>query len=376
MNKSRRDFLGMLGAAGAVPLAGQAVSGFLPTRSTTGTSEERRIGYGIVGLGRISMGQFMPGVRISQRSKVVALVSGHRDKAERVADQYGVSRQAIYGYDNYEAIAHNAEIDALYIALPNGLHAEYTIRGAKAGKHVLCEKPMANSVAECEQMIAACREAGRKLMIAYRCRLEPTNLRAIELIRQGFVGTVETIHSDDGFAMRSGEWRLTKKLGGGGPLMDVGIYSLQACRYLTGEEPAEVSGISSVMDHDGRFAEVEENLVWMMRFPSGVITTCRTTYGVPLGQCFRVNGTKGWLEAEPCFGYEGLHMKGKGEGAEFDDATNDPSPHQFAREADHFAGCILENREPVTPGEEGLRDMRLITAIYRSCQEGRPVKTA
>jgi predicted dehydrogenase len=322
------------------------------------------------------MGEFMPALQISERSKIVALVSGHRDKAERVADQYGISHQSIYSYESFDEIAHNPDIDALYIALPNGMHAEYTIRGAKAGKHVLCEKPMANSPEECEQMIAACRKAERKLMIAYRCRYEPTNREAIELIRQGYVGTVQTIHSAMGFNIGPGEWRLNKKLAGGGPMMDVGIYALQACRYLTGEEPAEVSGISSVIDHDGRFQEVEENLVWTMRFPSGVITACETSYGANLGGFFEVNGSKGAIQVNPAFSYDRLRLRARGEGAVIDQVTDDPSPHQFAREADHFADCILENHEPLTAGEEGLRDMRLIASIYRSCQEGRSIKTA
>jgi predicted dehydrogenase len=368
----------MIGGAAAWPLAGHAspLAGGLrgPTGPRLPQAGGRKIGYGIVGLGRISMGQFMPGVRISQHSKVVALVSGHRDKAEKVADEYGVSRQSIYSYENYEAIAKNPEIDAVYIALPNSMHAEYTIRAAQSGKHVLCEKPMANSSEDCERMIAASRKADRKLMIAYRCRLEPTNLRAIALIRQGYVGTLQTIHSADGFNLRPGEWRLTKKMAGGGPMMDVGIYSLQACRYLTGEEPVEVSGTSTIIDHDGRFNEVEENLVWTMRFPSGVVTTCQTTYGANLGNRYRACGSKGWVESDPAFVYQGLHLRGQGTGEAIDQATDDPSPHQFAREADHFAQCILENRQPVTPGEEGLRDMQLIEAIYQSCQEGKPVK--
>ncbi len=377
MKRSRRDFLGMLGGAAALPLAARSElvnpTGYSRAAQASG---ERKVGYGIVGLGRISMGQFMPGVRISQRSKIVALVSGHRDKAERMAGRYGVSTQSVYNYENFEEIAHNQEVDALYIALPNGMHSEYTIRGAKAGKHVLCEKPMASSVAECEQMIAACRAAGRKLMIAYRCQLEPTNLRAIELIKQGYVGTVESIHSADGFNISPGEWRLNKKMAGGGPMMDVGIYSLEACCYLTGEVPVEVSGISSVIDHDGRFQEVEENLVWTMRFPSGIITTCQTSYGSELGNTFHVSGSKGWMDADPAFIYEGLHLRAKGNGAAIDQPTDDPSPRQFARQADHFADCILENHEPKTPGELGLRDMRLIELIYRSCQEGRPVKVS
>jgi predicted dehydrogenase len=369
VKKSRRNFLRSLGSAATLSWASGSTrisaTGFTALGEGAGT---RRIGYGIVGLGRISMGQFMPGVRISERSKIVALVSGHRDKAERVADEYGVPRQAIYNYENYDEIAHNADIEALYIALPNGMHAEYTIRGARAGKHVLCEKPMANSVEECEQMIAACRKAQRKLMIAYRCRLEPTNLRAVQLIKQGDVGTLETIHAAMGFNMRAGEWRLNKKLAGGGPMVDVGIYCLQACRYLTGEEPVDVSAMCSTVDHDGRFNEVEESVVWTMRFPSGVITTCQTSYGASLGNRFRATGSKGWIDVDPAFVYEGLHLRAQGIGGAIDQATDDPSPHQFAREADHFAGCILENHEPVTPGEEGLRDMRLIAEIYRSCQ--------
>jgi len=377
MRRSRRDFLGTLAGAAAWSWAGtSALLDSVGSSSAAQAPGGRKIGFGIVGLGRISMGQFMPGVRISERAKLVALVSGHRDKAERVADQYGISHQAIYSYENFDEIAHNSEVDALYIALPNSMHAEYTIRGAKAGKHILSEKPMATSVAECEQMIAACRAAGRKLMIAYRCRYEPTNLRAIQLIKQGYLGTLETIDSAFGFDIKPGEWRLDKKMAGGGPLMDVGIYALQACRSLTGEEPLEVRGISTVVDHDGRFQQVEETLLWTMRFPSGVITTSGCSFGSANGNFANASGSQGWIKVDPAYGYDGLHLRAHGKGEDIDQATDDPSPHQFQREADHFAECILENREPLTGGPEGLRDMRLITAIYRSCQEGRAVKTS
>ena len=166
------------------------------------------------------------------------LVSGHRDKADRIAAQYDVPADSIYNYENFDQIVHNPAVDAVYVALPNSMHAEYTIRAAKAGKHVLCEKPMATNVADCEQMIAACKAANVKLMIAYRCHYEPTNLSAIELIRDGALGQVQAIESAFGFNMGPNEWRTNKKLAGGGPLFDVGIYSLNACRYLTGEEPA------------------------------------------------------------------------------------------------------------------------------------------
>ena len=390
MGRSRRDFLKQLGSATALIAAAnsrfsvgeadtanaspQTSAAPIPSSVATG----KKIGYCIVGLGRISMDHFMPAVRVSQHSQIVAVVSGHRPKAERIADQYGVSHDAIYNYENYDTIRNNPAIDAVYIALPNGMHAEYTIRAAKAGKHVLCEKPMANTVKECEQMIAACKQADRKLMIAYRCRYEPTNLKAIELLRQGYVGTVQQIRSANGFNIKPGEWRLNKKLAGGGPLFDVGIYSIQAARFLTGEEPAEVQAYSSVIDHDGRFNEVEENVVWDFRFPSGVLASCATTYGSNfLGGNVRVIGSNGMLELNPAFGYDGLRLTAKAQGAQpVDIQFNNPNPKQFVVEADYFSNCIAQNIEPKTAGEEGLRDQKIMAAIYQSCADGHSAKLA
>lgn len=391
MSNSRRNFLKQLASTtaftstltwGNAPLLigesyGPAEIGQAhDAASSTGTGNGRRIGYCIVGLGRISMGHFMPGVRMSRRSKIVAVVSGHRPKAERIADQYAVPHSSIYNYENYDTIRNNPDIDAVYIALPNGMHAEYTIRAAKAGKHVLCEKPMANTVQECEQMIDACKHADRKLMIAYRCRYEPTNLKAIELARQGYTGKIIAINSSNGFNIKPGEWRLNKKLAGGGPLFDVGIYSIQAARFLTGEEPSEVQAYSSVTDHDGRFTEVEENVVWNFAFPSGALANCATTYGSNfLGGYARVVGSKGKLELNPAFGYEGEHLTGVAQGAQPVDVNYHlKDPGQFAIEADYFADCIANNQEPRTDGEEGLRDQRLMAAIYQSCGEGRSIR--
>src|SRR5262245_6437903 len=185
-----------------------------------GRTQERpkRIGFAMVGLGRISMQHLAPSLKASSKAKVTALVSGHRDKALKMAEEYGVPEKNIYSYENYDAIADNKDIDAVYVALPNSMHTEYTIRAAKAGKHVLCEKPMATTVADAEAMIAACKKANRKLMIAYRCLFEPTNLRAVELIRSGKLGKVQAIESSNGFNIRPGEWRINMKLAGGGPL--------------------------------------------------------------------------------------------------------------------------------------------------------------
>jgi predicted dehydrogenase len=245
------------------------------------------------------------------------------------------------------------------------MHAEYTIRAAKAGKHVLCEKPMATSVADAQAMVDACHKAGKKLMIAYRCQLEPTHLRAIQLIRDGKLGKVEAIESANGFNIRPGEWRTTMALGGGGPLMDVGIYSLNACRYLSGEEPLEVRAYATVVDHDGRFNEVEENLAWTMRFPSGVLATCNTSYGVNMPGYFRVHGTKGMLAMDQAFGYQGQHLTAQIQGdPPIDDLSPAKDPSHFVTEADHFSDCVLRNRDLKAPGEEGLRDMKWMSAIY------------
>jgi predicted dehydrogenase len=265
----------------------------------------------------------------------------------------------------------NKSIDAVYVALPNSMHAEYTIRSAKAGKHVLCEKPMSISVSEAEAMIAACKANNVKLMIAYRLHYEPITLKTVRMIRDGAIGKIEAIDSANGFNIAPGEWRSTKALGGGGPLMDVGIYSLNATRHLTGEEPEAFTAVATTPDKDGRFQGVEENLSWTMRFPSGAVASCSTTYGASMPGYYKVFGSKGWLEVDQ-FGYEGQHLT-----ASYRESRNVPStmidetnpekdPMHFVRQADHFSRCILENKTPDTAGEEGLKDMQHIQSIYRA----------
>ncbi|MGA9884882.1 MAG: Gfo/Idh/MocA family oxidoreductase [Candidatus Acidiferrales bacterium] len=360
MKITRREFSRLVALGAGVQLLPQ-----IPL-----AAQDRKIGYCIVGLGRISMGQFMPAVKMSTKSRITALVSGHRDKAERMASEYGVPFSSIYSYENYDEIRENSDIDAVYVALPNSMHAEYTIRAAKAGKHVLCEKPMATSVEDCRAMIQACKRADRKLMIAYRCQYDPTHLRAIQLIREGKIGSIESIESAFGFDIGPNEWRTDKILSGGGPLMDVGIYCLNASRYLTGLEPSEMKGISSVVDHDGRFTQVAETLSWTTKFPSGALASCVCTYGAMMLGYFRVRGSRGTIIVEPAFNYSGLRLSAHFKDAEMKFAPDDPAPRQFLREADHMADCILQNKEPKTPGQEGLRDIESIMQIYRSC-EGR-----
>jgi len=360
MKTTRREFSRLV----AISAGAQLLS------SIPALGEDRTIGYCIVGLGRISMQHFMPALKMSKKARVTALVSGHREKADRMAAEYGVASRNIYNYENYDQIVKNTDIDAVYIALPNSMHAEYTIRAAKAGKHVLCEKPMATTVEDARSMIRACEGAQRKLMIAYRCQYEPAHLRAVQLIREGKLGSIQSIESAFGFPIAPNEWRLDKKLAGGGPLMDVGIYCLNASRYLTGEEPSAVKGFSSVVDKDGRFAQVEETLSWTITFPGGVLANCTCTYGSQMPGYFRVRGSKGTMIMEPAFNYDKVHLSGQLAGGEaLDLSPDEPDPVQFLREAEHMVECILQNKEPKTSGQEGLRDMELMAQIYRDCEK-------
>lgn len=368
MNLSRREFSRL----SALGVAAQLSGGFLPhlNAQTAATSSGGKIGYAAIGLGRISK-LFMAGVQNSSNSRITALVSGHPAKAEMYAEQYGIPKSSIYNYENMDELKHNKDVQATYIGLPNSMHAEYTIRSAKAGKNVLCEKPMAVSVAECEAMIAACKQANVKLMIAYRLHYEPSNLRAVQLIRDGSIGKVQSIQATYGFNCGAGEWRLDKAMAGGGPLMDVGIYCLNATRYLTGEEPVEFSAYAYSDPNDPRFRTVEENLNWVTKFPSGILASCNTTYGGMMDGYFHVVGAHGWVEMKPAYNYDGLHLRAAsfkpGEKPQIlDEPSADKNPIHFTREADHFSQCILQNKESTSPGEEGLRDMKYIAEIYRS----------
>src|ERR1700748_3083529 len=355
---SRREFsrFGILGLAVQM----------LPRAGFVAQDARQRVGYCVIGLGTIA-DHFMRGVAQGSNSKITGLVSGHRDKAERIAAQYGVPTSSIYSYEEMDRFRENKTIDAVYVALPNSMHAEYTIRSAKAGKHVLCEKPMATTVADSKAMIKACQDAKKKLMIAYRCHYEPTNLHAMQILREGRIGTIQAIESANGFNERAGEWRLDRKLAGGGPLMDMGVYSLNACRYLTGEEPVEFKAYSSVIDHDGRFDTVEENVSWTMKFPSGVVASCNTTYGASMNGFYRVHGSSGFLYAEPAFPYEGLHLTAQfvdpatGKTVELDELNPAKDPSQFTIEADYFSDCVLQDKTPETAGEEGLLDMQYMS---------------
>ena len=341
------------------------------------TNQEEKLGWAIAGLGQFATQQILPAFAECQYSKLVALVSGSSEKAQAIAQQYRVNPDNIYSYDNYDSIQDNADVDIIYIILPNALHAEYTIRGAQAGKHILCEKPMANTPEECQSMIDACKAAERKLMIAYRAQYEPYNLAAIEIARgKQELGKLKVIVANNGRRVNPDDlrdrWRINKNLAGGGSLADIGIYSLQAARYITGEEPIAISAMSYSTPGDPRFEEIEETINFLLRFPSGVMANCTSSYGHMETSRYQVFGEKGTLELDPATPYFGHQMfvKLNGEKQERQIAGK----NQFALEMDHLSSCVMHNKSPKTPGKEGLQDVKLMQTIYEAARTGQTIE--
>lgn len=344
----------------------------LPARAQTAS---KPVGYAAIGLGSIS-DIFMRACADSQTAKITALVTGHPvEKGAMYAAKYGIPASSIYTYETFDRIRDNKDVDAVYVGLPNSMHAEYTIRAAAAGKHVLCEKPMAISSAECRTMIAACRKAHVKLMIAYRVQYDPTWNQVIDIIKSGGIGQIESFQGGFWGQQKTGAWRLNRKLAGGGPILDLGIYPLNAIRHITGEEPISFGASIATREPGPRFAEVEQSMEWNMKFPSGIIASCGCSYGANGPGYLRINGERGYLTMEPAFNYDGLHLRGNTADAsgrkQIDIPATGKQPFQFTLEAEHFADCVRNNHEPESPGEEGLKDMLVIEAIYKAA--GSPI---
>ncbi|HEX8419836.1 MAG TPA: Gfo/Idh/MocA family oxidoreductase [Sphingomonas sp.] len=333
------------------------------------------VGFAIVGLGGYALNQMMPRFEQTERTHIAAIVSGSADKLRRVGDAYGIPPDARYSYADYARIAADKRIDAAYIVLPTGMHAEWVIRAFAAGKHVLCEKPMALSSTDCERMIAAGRRANRKLMIAYRSHFEPYNLEAMKLMRQKAVGDIRLVRTEQSYRMgptSPGEnWRTNRALAGGGPLEDFGIYGLQSALYLTGEMPESISATTFRPTGDPRFAEIFAHVSSQWRFPSGTVAQLVTSYDSAGANFAHVRGTKGVLIMDPATSYAGQKMTLEVGGSR-ELNPGDPSV-QFARQLDHFADAVRDDVPIKTPGEMGLRDVRLIEAIYASAKAGRTV---
>jgi predicted dehydrogenase len=371
---TRRGFLARVGGGlVAANMAGAPGSGVTPEQLVVPDPPGKKLGWAIVGLGSLAINQILPAFAKCEKSRVVAFVSGHPDKANKLALRYGVNSKNIYNYQNYDSIRDNPDVDVIYIVLPNGMHAEYTVRGLQAGKHVLSEKPMSRTPEECQQMIDAGKKANRKLMVAYRCRYEPYNREAIRIAQSGELGRTKVIVSEHGFNIGDPkQWRLNKELAGGGSLMDIGIYALNASRYLSGEEPTELTAMTYTTPGDVRFKEVEETINFQLRFPSGILANCSSSYGYDSQNRYRVVGTDGWVELEPATIYSGLRMRVHRKNVL--EEVQLPVRDHFALEMDHMSECVMENKEPLTPGEEGLRDLRIMMAIYEAGRTGKTVK--
>jgi predicted dehydrogenase len=327
----------------------------------------RFVRYAVVGLGHIAQAAMVPAFKHARRnSRLVAVVSDDRTKRQEFTRRHRL--EAAYSYDEFETCL--AQVDAVYIALPNSMHAEFAIRAAQAGVHVLCEKPMAVTVEECKQVNAAVRKAGVKLMIAYRLHFETVNIAAMELARRGDLGDLRYFTSSFSMKVRRGDIR-TKKSCGGGTLYDIGVYCINAARYLFRAEPTEVSAMSV---HSGAktLEEVDETTAATLRFSDGRVATFVTSFNASDVASYRIVGSRGHIHVDPAYEYaEGLKctitIEGKKRTKEIGKRD------QFAPELLYFSDCILKDRQPEPSGEEGLQDVRIVEALYESARTRRPV---
>ncbi len=323
----------------------------------------RKLGVALVGLGNYSTKQLAPALQQTKFCELKAIITGSPSKIPEWKNKYSIADTHIYSYNNFEDISTNTDIDIVYIVLPNALHAEYVIRAAAAGKHVICEKPMAVTVDECDRMIAACSKAGKLLAIGYRLHYDPNHLEVIRISREKSFGKITYMHAQHALSDVKG-WRLDKKLAGGGPLMDLGIYCVQASRYVSREEPesVRVTEVRSMPDHD-----IEQSLSWEMTFGGGLIAKCETSYKYDMN-LLHAQAEHGWVQLSPAYSYKDIIGK---------TATGFlklPQVNQQALQMDDFARSILENRPVKLPGEMGKADMQIIHAIYRSMETKERVK--
>jgi predicted dehydrogenase len=371
---NRRELIrkgGLLAAsAAALPLSTFATS--------TPPPAEGKTGYAIVGLGGFAA-YVVPRIRYCDKSKITALVTSEPDKAREWISKYKLENCSVYDYDSFSKLEKDKQVEAVYIATPVGTHAAFAKKAFEAGKHVLTEKTMAASVDQAQAMLDDSKRSGKKLMVAYRARYEPYNQACIDFVKSETYGKVVSIAAHKGFfidnKLGKGNWRTQQSLAGGGALVDIGIYSIQACRYLAGCEPTEVFAFTNSTPGDSRFREVEENISFTLKFPNGILATGSASWGYSLQNYFRVGASKGFFQLEPATPNRGIRMQVKQEEpilmtGERTFSDVDQIPAMF----DHFSECIQQNKEPKTNGEEGLKDLLVVEAIYRSARTGVAVR--
>jgi len=332
----------------------------------------KKIGFAVVGLGSIAKSSVLPAFARCKRARLVALVGRDKEAAKSLAKKFKV--KMAYGSGELAECLANPEISALYIATPPGEHLALAVEAAKAGKHVLCEKPLAATVAQAEEIVEACRRHGVRLMTAYRKYFEPSCVYLKKLLRKGELGRLDVIHTAFSELHTAGvslDWLLDARLAGGGPLMDLGIYCVNTSRWLAGEDPVEVTA-QEWRNDTARYREVEEGISFRLNFPSGLVVNASTSYGAAISSFIFIQGTKGWISLAPAFPFdEERHLTGKIKGRYFEKTFK--IVDEFAPEIDAFSEAILKKRPLEADGEQGLRDLKITRAIYEAAKSKQSV---
>ena len=360
---SRREFLPKLLVGTAALATGVNALALRAPRQDKG----RKLGVALLGLGRYAAGELGPALRQTKLCYLAGVVTGHPEKGEKWAAEYDLKKTNIYSYESLDRIADNKEIDIVYVVTPPGLHPEFAIRAAKAGKHVISEKPMATSVADCDRMVAACKAAGVQLGIGYRLHYDPYHLEMQRLGKETELGRFTKISGSFGYVMREREHRTDKKLAGGGPLMDLGIYIVHGACMATSSTPAYVTAKEEPKLNPELFNEVEETISFTLEFPHGENCEGLASFNRG-GNQFHLEGKKGWMDLKSAFSYRGITA------ATSRGPLSYPVTNQQAAQMDDFADCVLTGRPTSVPGELGRRDIAILMAIYEAARAGKRVK--
>lgn len=366
--KSRRAFLYQLSLAGlSIPLASSTFADE-QKRTTMQQKKEGKLGIALVGLGGYAGGQLAPALQQTERCYLAGIVTGTPSKIPVWKEKYNIPDKNIYNYDNYDSIKDNPDIDIIYVVLPNSMHAEYVTRGFAAGKHVICEKPMALTVADCDKMIAAAKKAGKQLSVGYRLQFEPHNLEMMRLGTTKVYGDIKKMTAGFGFMIGDPtQWRLKKDLAGGGPMQDLGIYCVQGLCYTTGMVPVSVTAQEGPKTIADKFKEVEQSLKWQFEMPNGLMAEGEASYGSNMN-FLRAEAEKGTFELSPAYNYGGLRGK-TSEGP-----MNFTNINQQAKQMDAMALSMMKNQPLIASGEMGRRDVKLITSVYEAMATGKKIK--
>lgn len=330
--------------------------------------QKKPVGWAILGLGGYATRNILPNFKHCKNSKLVALISGSPDKAKNIAGQYSIPEHKIYDYKNLENIKNDPDIDVVYVITPPGTHHEFVMRSLACGKHVSCEKPMTGDLKQAIEMVETAKKLGKRLGIGYRCHFEPHNLEAMRLCRTGALGEIRTIRSEHGFTLGDwSQWHHKRELGGFGAISEIGIYAIQAMCYLAGADPIEVTATRD-KGKSPLFKEIEDTNHFMLTFPNNVTGIGATSYSWNANS-YRVYGNRGRIDAEQATGYDNHMFSVNNRPMQITEAN------QWALQMDHLSECIQDSGKTlITPGEMGLRDVRLMDAIIRSGMTNKTIK--